>query len=129
MIISGQILEFEVSIELYYGLLFKAGIINDSINTLFLLGTEIYILPKIYHQSLEFEVSIELYLGLVSSGWSSSSHSIQILDYSTTSTLYFPNILHKPLTVITQLSDSYQTVIRQLSDSYQTVIRQLSDSY
>ena len=67
---------------------------------------------------------------LISSAWTSSSHSIQLLSLLLLLLLlYFPNNLLKPLTVIRQLSNSYQTVIRQLSDRYQTVIRKLLDSY
>ena len=43
MVTNGQILEFEASIKLYWGLLFDASILNDNINTVFLLGIEIYI--------------------------------------------------------------------------------------
>ena len=45
MVISRRILEYEVSLEPYWGLTFDAGIKNDNTNTLFLFGKEIYILP------------------------------------------------------------------------------------
>ena len=45
MVTNGWILVLEVSIEPYWGLLFDASILNDNTNPVFLLGTEIYILP------------------------------------------------------------------------------------
>ena len=45
MVTDGQMLVFEVSIEPYGALLLYASMYNDNTNLMFLLGTEIYILP------------------------------------------------------------------------------------
>ena len=45
MVTNGWILEFDVFIEPYLGLLFDASIEKDNTNPVFLLGIETYILP------------------------------------------------------------------------------------